>query len=109
MQSNYPNDGSGAHRMGFALPHHGHQPNDAFRQHDFDRSGGNTNFGGFPVPDSTIVTVNPHSTPYTAPDSSPLSVSNESAWLDVKLDQLKPEEHGEYLEPNAEKIYREKV
>ena len=109
MHNNDPNNDPGDHHMGFALPHHRHHTNPVFKQSGFDISGGNRNFGAFPVPDSTTVTVHPGSPPFTVPDSTPLTVNNESAWLDAKLDQLKPEEHGEYLEPNAEKIYREKV
>ena len=109
MQSNYPNDNQGVHPGGFAVPHHGRHTHSAYKQSDFGTSGSNTKFGGFHVPDSTVVTVSPGSTPYPPPVSSSLSGTNESAWLNVKLDELKPDEHGEYLEPNAEKIYREKV
>ena len=66
-------------------------------------------FVAFAILESTIVTVTKESTPFTVPDSTPYTVDNESAWLNAKLDQLNPEKHGEYLEPNSEKIYREKV
>ena len=98
---------SGHHNLGFTpLPHQ--YTKDSFKEPNNDS---NTNSGGFVVPDAATgsYNINQSSTSFTPPYSSPLGASDVSAWRTAKIQELNPEEHGNYFEPNAEKIYREKV
>ena len=104
MQSNYPNHDPTAHHKGFVLHYPRHHKYRVSQHSDFDTNGDYKNCGALSAPDSTTVTVHPEPPPYTAPDSTPLTVNNEAEWIDINT-----EEHGTYLEPNAEKVYREKV
>ena len=105
MDRTNQNGSSGHHNLGFsALPHQ--YTKDSFKQSNLDS---NTNVGGFVVPDSATVNMNQPSTSFTPPYGAPGRADDVSAWRSAKVQELNPEEHGDYFEPNAEKIYREKV
>ena len=46
---------------------------------------------------------------FVAPDSTVYTVDMESAWLFANVDQIDTNKHGQYIESNIEKLYREKV
>ena len=47
--------------------------------------------------------------PEISQDPTQTSTVDESAWINAKVEQIDSDQHGDYLEPNSEKIYREKV
>ena len=69
----------------------------------------NTNVGGFVVPDAATIDINHASTSFTPPYGGSGRTDDVSAWRSAKVQELNVDEHGDYFEPNAEKIYREKV
>ena len=65
--------------------------------------------GGFVVPDPDVHVVDIGTTPEISQDPTQTSTVDESAWIRAKVEQIDSDQHGDYLEPNSEKIYREKV
>ena len=105
MDQNRQSGSSGHHNLGFtALPHQ--YTKDSFKQGNFDS---NTNVGGFVVPDAATININQASTSFTPPYGASGRADDVSAWRSAKVQELNADEHGDYFEPNAEKIYREKV
>ena len=106
MDRNRQSGSSGYHNVGFTSHPH-QQTKTSFRQSDFDS---NTNAGGFVIPGTASGDVNQITTSVAHPHSSVINVADDtSAWRCSRIQELNPEEHGDYFEPNAEKIYREKV
>ena len=65
--------------------------------------------GGFIIPDPDVHVVDIGTTPGISHDPTQASTADESAWIRAKVEQIDSDQHGDYLEPNSEKIYREKV
>ena len=65
--------------------------------------------GGFIIPDPDVHVVNIGTTSEITQDPTQTSTVDESAWIRAKVEQIDSDQHGDYLEPNSEKIYREKV
>ena len=65
--------------------------------------------GGFIFPDPDVHVVNIGTTSEITQDPTQTSTVDESAWIRAKVEQIDSDQHGDYLEPNSEKIYREKV
>ena len=65
--------------------------------------------GGFVVPDPDVHVVDIATTPEISQDPTQTPTVDESAWIRAKVEQIDSDQHGDYLEPNSEKIYREKV
>ena len=65
--------------------------------------------GGFIFPDPDVHVVNIGTTSEITQDPTQTSTVDESAWIRAKVEQINSDQHGDYLEPNSEKIYREKV
>ena len=65
--------------------------------------------GGFIFPDPDVHVVNIGTTSEITQDPTQTSTVDESAWIRAKVEQIDADQHGDYLEPNSEKIYREKV
>ena len=65
--------------------------------------------GGFIIPDPDVHVVNIGTTSEITQDPTQTSTVDESAWIRAKVEKIDSDQHGDYLEPNSEKIYREKV
>ena len=98
MENNTPKDDT---ELYLPTLQHG-QTKAAFKQLEFDSTKSVTNNSEQNVPSN-------FSGGFTIPDSTVYTMDNESPWLNAKLEPRDPKKHGDYLESNAEKLYREKV